>query len=397
MRVSTKSLQVQWLADVYRRQAAMARVQKQVSTGLRVSTAGDDPAGASQVVSLKQGLGRLENFQANGESVRRRLSLEESALGNVQDALARVRELAVEAGGGVQTNETRTAIATEMRELLNGIVDSANSQDGEGRYLFAGNEVRGQPVSLVNGTATYNGDDGVRVQRVGDNRTIREGDSGSDVFFRIRNGNGTFAVAGGATNQGTGFFSAATMTDTSAWVADDYTISFTAPDAYTVTDSGGATIATGSYQPGGTLQFRGASIVLEGSPAAGDSFSVSPSDNTSIFAMVDQLASALESDTAGPKGKAAFQSMLNAALLNLDQAERRLGDVRSSVGSRLAAVDDQKSNNDELTLQLQSTLSSVRDVDYPAAISELQTQQTSLEAAAKVFAQTRSMSLFDLL
>ncbi|CAG0938431.1 Flagellar hook-associated protein 3 [Gammaproteobacteria bacterium] len=397
MRVSSKSIQVQWLADVYRRQAAMARIQKQVSSGLRINTAGDDPGGASQVVSLKQGLGRLENFQASGEAVRRRLSLEEGALSNVQDALARVRELAVEAGGGVQTNDTRKAIAAEIRELLAGMVDSANSQDGEGRYLFGGNAVAGQPVTLSGGVAVYNGDDGVRLQRVGENRSLREGDAGSDVFFRIRNGNGSFSVTGNAGNQGTAFFSAATVTDPSSWVADDYTVSFTGPGAWTVTDSGGATIASGSWQTGDAIQFRGISVTFNGAPAAGDSFSIAASDHDSIFAMVDRLAGALESDSASPRGRAAFQTRLNAVLLDLDQAERHLDDVRSGVGSRLAAVDEQKSNNDELALQLQTTLSSVRDVDYPKAISDLETQLTGLEAAQKVFAQTRSLSLFDLL
>ncbi len=55
MRISSKTLQLQWLADVYRRQAELARVQQQVSTGLRISTAADDPAGAGQVVALRQG------------------------------------------------------------------------------------------------------------------------------------------------------------------------------------------------------------------------------------------------------------------------------------------------------------------------------------------------------
>lgn len=397
MRVSSKSIQVQWLADVYRRQAAMARIQKQVSSGLRINTAGDDPGGASQVVSLKQGLGRLENFQASGEALRRRLSLEEGALTNVQDALVRVRELAVEAGGGVQTNDTRRAIAAEIRELLSGMVDSANSQDGEGRYLFGGNAVTGQPVTLAGGTAVYNGDDGVRLQRVGENRSLREGDAGSDVFFRIRGGNGTYSVAGNTANQGTAFFTAATITDAASWVADDYSIQFTGPGSWTVTDSGGATIASGSWQAGDAIQFRGVSISFNGAPATGDRFAVSASDHGSIFAMVDRLAATLESDSATPQGRAAFQTSLNSVLLDLDQAERHLDDIRSSVGSRLAAVDEQKSNNDELALQLQTTLSSVRDVDYPKAISDLQTQLTGLEAAQKVFAQTRSLSLFDLL
>ncbi len=397
MRISTKSFQVQWLADVYRRQAEMARVQRQVSSGLRINTAGDDPGGASQVVSLKQGLGHLENFQANGEVVRRRLALEESALGKVQDALVRVRELAVQAGGGIQTNETRQAIATEMREILAGIIDTANSQDGENRYLFAGNQVSSQPVTLSGGVAVYNGDDGVRQQRIGDSRTVREGDPGSDVFFRIRDGNGRFAVAADAGNQGTAFFTAATLTDAGAWIPDDYSIRFTTPNSWTASDSGGNVVASGSWQAGETLTFRGAAITLDGAPATGDRFTVSTSRHASVFTMVDRLAGALEGDTVTPQGKAAFQNTLNATLLDLDQAERHFNDIRSSVGSRLAAVDEQKSGNEELALQLQTTMSSLRDVDYPKAISELQLQLTGLEAAQRVFAQARNLSLFDVL
>jgi len=397
MRVSTKSIQFQWLADVYRRQAAMARVQKQVSSGLRINTAADDPAGASQVVSLQQGLARLDNFQANGEAARRRLSLEEGALGNVQDTLVRMRELAVEAGGGVQTSDTRKAMAAEIRELLAGLVDTVNSQDGEGHYLFAGTTTGNRPVAQAGGTLQYNGDDGTRLQRIGEDRSVREGDAGSDVFFRIRNGNGTFAVSAGAGNQGSAFLATTGITDRSAWVADAYTIAFTGPGSWTVTDSGNATVASGSWQPGGAIAFRGISVTLDGTPAAGDRFTVSPSANTSLFAMADRLASALESDSMTPSGRAAFQTALNSALLDLDQAERHIEGIRSSVGSRLAALDGQKSSNDELALQLQSTMSSVRDVDYPKAISDLQTQLTGLEAAHRVYAQMRSLSLFDVL
>lgn len=397
MRVSTKSLQLQWLADVYRRQAEIARVQKQVTSGLRVGTAADDPAGAGQLVTLRQGLDRLGNYAANTEAARRRLSLEENALDKFGDALGRARELAVQAGGGVQNSDTRGAIAAEMRELLATMVDIANSQDGEGRYLFGGSEPRGEPVTIVGDIATYNGDDGARLQRIGDSRTIREGDPGSEVFFAVRNGNGTFYVQDAAANSGTAIFTAATVADPAAWVADDYAITFTAPGAYTVTDSSGATVSTGTWSSGEAISFRGASVTIEGAPATGDAFRVRPAVNRSPFQTMIRLIGGLESDSNGAAGRADFQNMLNASLLNLDQVERHLSDVRSSVGARLATVDEQKSNNEELALQLESTLSSVRDVDYAAAISDLETELTGLEAAQKVFAQTRGLSLFDLL
>lgn len=397
MRVSTKSLQLQWLADVYRRQAEIARVQKQVTSGLRVASAVDDPAGAGQVVSLKQGIDRLSNYSANAEAARRRLSLEENALDKFGDALSRVRELTVQAGGGIQTTDTRSAIATEMRELLATMVDIANSQDGEGRYLFGGNESRGEPVTIANDVATYNGDDGARLQRIGESRSIREGDPGSEVFFAIRNGNGTFYVQDGAVNAGTAIFTEATVSNPSAWVADDYTVTFTSPGAYAVTDSSGTTLATGAWTSGETITFQGASVTFEGQPAAGDTFRVRPAVNRSVFQTMVRLIGGLETESNSAVGRADFQNMLNATLLNLDQVERHVSGVRSGIGARLAALDEQKSNNEELALQLESTLSSVRDVDYAAAISDLETELTGLEAAQKVFAQTRGLSLFDLL
>ncbi len=397
MRISSKSIQLQWLADVYRRQAEMARVQKQVSSGLRVSTAADDPAGAGQIVTLRQGIDRLENYKANGEAVRRRLSLEENALSQFGDAVSRIRELAVQAGGGIQTTETRKAIAAEVRELLAGMIDTANSQDGEGRYLFGGNELGGEPVTMVNGSAIYNGDDGQRTQRIGDSRTISEGDAGSDVFFNIRNGNGTFYVIDGSANQGTGVFSSASVTNAGAWVPDTYTINFTAANAYDVTDSLGNLVTSGTWTSGQTISFQGAAVTLEGAPAVGDTFAVRSSINRSPFATVSRFVAGLETESNSATGRADFQNLLNSTLMNLDQVELHLGNVRSSVGARLAAIDEQLSNNDDLSLQLESTLSGIRDVDYPRAISDLETNLTALEAAQKVFAQTRSSSLFDLL
>jgi flagellar hook-associated protein 3 FlgL len=164
-----------------------------------------------------------------------------------------------------------------------------------------------------------------------------------------------------------------------------------------VTDSGGATVASGAWGPGGAIAFQGATLVIEGQPAVGDSFTVAPSINRSAFETVSGLIAALESDSITGAGRARFQNSLNDTLMGLDQVERHLSDVRSTVGARLAALDEQRSNNEELSIQLQSTISTVRDVDYPGAISKLETSLTALEAAQKVFAQTRSLSLFDLL
>jgi flagellar hook-associated protein 3 FlgL len=397
MRVSSKTFQLQWLASFNQRQAGLVDIQRQVSTGRRVTTAADDPAGAAQMVLLQQGLDRLENYRANADTARRRLSLSEGALSEGTDVLNRVRELAIQAGGATQTPETRAALANEARELLRGLLDLANSQDGEGRYLFAGNSVDTLPFILNGDAVVYAGDQGNRAQRIGENRTITEGDPGSAVFSAIRNGNGTFSVAPDSGNAGTGIYTAAVVTDPAAWIADDYSVVFTAPDAYEVRDGSGTVLQSGAFSAGDTIQFNGIGLTIAGEPAAGDSFTVSPSANQSVFQTVQNFITAMETGLGGPADRALAQSAVNSAILDIDQALLNLSTVRSSVGARLAAIDQQGTANEELALQYTQTLSLVRDVDYASAISELEQQLMGLEAAQKTFARTRSFSLFNLI
>jgi flagellar hook-associated protein 3 FlgL len=397
MRISSSTLQLQWLASFRRQQAALADVQRQLSSGRRVETAADDPIGMGQMVRLQAGLERLQSYATNAETARRRLAIEEETLGSVSSALDRIRELAIQAGTGTQTQENRNAIASEVRELLNGILDAANAQDGEGRYLFAGNLVKTQPFVTQGTAVSYQGDDGQRFQRISDQRTVAEGDSGERVFTRIRNGNGTFAIRPDAGNQGGAFWTSATTGSAGTWVPDTYTLSFTDPATWTVTDSDNNVVATGSYVSGGGISFNGVSLVLEGEPAAGDSFTISPSSHQSVFDTVQGFLDALAGGISQPEERALFQSRLNATLQDLDQAMGNLSVVRSEVGARLAAIDQQLGSNDDLELELNRTLSGLRDVDYAKTISDLEQRLTSLEAAQKAFARTRAFSLFDVL
>jgi flagellar hook-associated protein 3 FlgL len=156
-------------------------------------------------------------------------------------------------------------------------------------------------------------------------------------------------------------------------------------------------VASGNWLPGETIAFNGASITFAGNPAAGDGFTVASAANQSVFDIAAELARALEADMSTPADRAQFQNALNRALLDLDGAQAHVNEARSRVGVRLAVIDSQIESNSELELELQKTLSTLRDVDMAKAVSELQTQLLGLEAAQKVFARTRSMSLFDVL
>lgn len=395
MRVSSSVYQLQWLASIRRQQVDVAATQQQVSTGKRINTAADDPAGAAQAILLQQGLDRLKNYAANAETAQRRLGLEEGSLSQATEALNRVRELAIQAANGTQTRESRSAIAAEARELLAGLLNTANSQDGEGRYLFAGNQVQSRPFILTS-TVQYNGDSGTRSQRVADARTVQEGDSGSAVFMQIPSGNGTYTVSSATSNTGTASWTSATATNGTPFVPGTYTVAFTSASTWEAS-SAGVVLASGTYAPGGSVSFQGATIALQGTPAAGDQFTVAPARFQDVFKTVQDFITTLGTDTASPAGRSTFQNQLNSNLQNLDQALQHLGNFRSQVGSRLASIDQQTENNADVQLELKRSLSVIRDLDYATAISRLELQLTSLQAAQKAYARTQSFSLFDVL
>ena len=124
---------------------------------------------------------------------------------------------------------------------------------------------------------------------------------------------------------------------------------------------------------------------------------MAPAGFQDVFQTVQDFITTLSTDTASPAGRSTFQNQLNANLQNLDQALQHISNFRSQVGSRLATIDQQTDNNADVQVELKRSLSVIRDLDYATAISQLELQITSLEAAQKAYARTQSFSLFDVL
>jgi flagellar hook-associated protein 1 len=115
----------------------------------------------------------------------------------------------------------------------------------------------------------------------------------------------------GTGNTGTGQVSAAGVTNPSTYTPGTYTIAFTSPTAYQVKNGAGTVVSSGTYTSGTPITFNGAQVTLSGTPANGDTFTVSPNsaansgDNSNMFAMIDALSSsALVGGTTSLSGAA---------------------------------------------------------------------------------------------
>ncbi|HBA35924.1 MAG TPA: flagellar hook-associated protein 3, partial [Gammaproteobacteria bacterium] len=90
-------------------------------------------------------------------------------------------------------------------------------------------------------------------------------------------------------------------------------------------------------------------------------------------------------------------AVMGTAIDDLGKALDNVTEFRTQTGARLNSLDSQHDQNEAYELQIQSTLSQLRDLDYVEAIGQLQFQMFALEAAQASFARIEGNSLFNYL
>lgn len=404
MRVSSNTIYDLTVAGINQQQARLLKTQQQISTGRKILTASDDPVAAARALEVSQSDAINTQYGVNRMSVRHTLSMAEGMLQSVTSLLQDVRTAAVGAGNGLLNDTSRQSIASDMSNRLQELVGLANSTDGSGNYLFAGYQSRTLPFAGTAAGMGYFGDDGQRLVQVSSSRQMAASESGADIFMRVKNGNGTFVTQASVANTGSGIASTGSVIDPTLLTGNNYSIAFSVVagvTTYSVTNTTTATPVSAGipYVSGQAISIDGMQFDIHGTPADGDTFTVSPSVNESIFKTISDMISVL--NTPVPSGSASGAAQLAGGLQrginNLDKALDNVLASQASMGLRLNELDALQSTGDDLGLQYKQTLSDLQDVDYNKAISDLTQQQTYLQAAQQTFAKVAGLSLFDYL
>lgn len=399
-RVSTFGAQQQAVSLMLAQQAKLARTQEQLSTGLKLNSAKDNPVAAGVAVALDRAEAEYVRFGANADVLINRLTLQENALASVNDIVARLRELAVQANSAVLDQSARQALLPELRELKGALLAAANTFDGQGRYLFGGTLDATLPFIEQGGSVAYAGDQSQRRIDVAPGVSIADADPGSEVFMRIRLGNGTAIARPADANGGTARLASDGFTDQRLWDGGTYRITFDGAGGYQVLDGNDDPLVpplAGTYIEGQAITVAGYQVTLRGTPAAGDAFEIGPAPTQDIFGLVDRLTEALLTPDTPLENQALRQNRFYAVIQDLGQAGDHLVDRRAAVGARLAAIDRSGEEREGALLSTRNTLSQLRDLDYYDAISRLSRESAVLEAAQATFTRVQSLSLFSYL
>ncbi len=396
-RISTGMVFNQSVSLMMAKQSKMNHLEQQLATGSKLVSAKDDPVAAGTAVSLDRAVAALDQLGKNANVVQNRLGLQENALAEAGEMMSRITELTLQASNPALSSADLKGVASELRSIKESLLSLANTTDGTGRYLFGGTNGDSAPFSLANGAVTYSGDQTQRQVEVAPGTFVGDALPGSEIFMRLRTGDGTVDGSASASNAGTGVLTNIGRDGTSSWNGESYTIAFTGTDAYEIRDANGAVLSTGTYTAGEDIVFGGMRVTLEGTPAAGDTFNAGPSTTRDIFATVDQLVAALDMDTSTPEARAAQQNLLQTGTRDVARAAETMIDARASGGAQLTAIDNAESLRESNAVSLKTTLSGMRDLDYADAISQYKLESAALQAAQTMFSQMQTMSLFNMI
>jgi len=398
MRISTSHIYLKGVQSFGDQQVKLAKLQEQISTGLRITRPSDDPAASARVLELEQAVSQMEQYNVNINLAEARLKLEESTLNAVENVYFRVKELTVQANNSALSTTDLKAIGTEINQKYQELLSLANTVDNNGSYLFAGFQSDSPPFEQTQTGSIrhvqYVGDQGQRSVQISPTRQIATDNPGSHVFLQLDSNLGLRESAATA-NGGNAVIAPADVFDTTAYTPGDFQIVFTSPTTYDIVDLSGPTnlVTAATYADNSSIEFNGIRTSISGTPNAGDSFDITQGRYRDIFTTLNGLTDTLNSEPSNIQRAA----NLSQAQADIESFFNRVLDVRTSIGGRLNALQTQFDNNDAIRVSTRETISTLRDVDLAEAISQLTLEQTTLDAAQAIFARITSSSLFNFL
>ncbi len=181
MRITTNQLARNILFNLSENSQRTDLLQREMSSGKRVTVPSDDPNSAIKILHLKTALMESDQYARNLDDGQGWLQTTEAALDSVEQIVADAQTLSVQGANGSLPAGARDALAKNVQELYNQLLAQANSMYGN-RYLFGGTKTLTQPYTEAAGVVTYNGNASDIKREIGFGQTVAINLTGDKVF-----------------------------------------------------------------------------------------------------------------------------------------------------------------------------------------------------------------------
>ena len=400
MRITTNMTYQNSTRALQKASERLDKASEQMTTGDKFATAGEDPTGMAQKLSLTSKITAFQQYSTNGSLLDSSLTLEGTILDSVTTNLQSAYTLTQKSVNGAMSATDKKSIASELEQLQSQLYDLMNSKNADGEYIFGGNQSQTQPfVKNDAGDYEFKGDTGQRMIQVAPSVQIEANDSGLSVFQQVatrRTLSSTstdLAIGVSSQSEFDSFFR--NQYDFTTPANNIYTISTTAsPDQYLITGNNGYS-QTGDYIPGEAINFNGISLTMAAAAGSGPAqqFTLDAPTNDNVLnslnTMIDKLKnSSTLTDEEWASTIADVQTHINNTL-------DRVGIIQGAVGGRQNNLDQIMNSNSSLQTITSEAKANVSEIDLYEAISNVSLQENALTMAQQAFAKVNKSTLFD--
>lgn len=169
------------LNQLQRTQAALMRVQNQLTTGRQLSTPSDNPGAAAIAQQIRKTLEKREAYAVNLKQAGDNLAAVDSTLADVSNLLQQAQNLASANVGDNVTQDERNNAAVVVRSIYQQLVTLGNKSIA-GSYLFGGDKFDRPPFEEFAGGVRFVGSETTLLNDVDESTAADFQVNGADVF-----------------------------------------------------------------------------------------------------------------------------------------------------------------------------------------------------------------------
>ncbi|MBV8639542.1 MAG: hypothetical protein JO322_15800 [Candidatus Eremiobacteraeota bacterium] len=402
-------------------QNALRNVVNQLSSGLRINSAADDPSGLAIATNLQTQVDGYNQAVQNVQNANNAAQVASGALQTTTDILQRIRDLSVEAASDINSNSDRQNLQVEVSQLLLEVNRISQNTNFNGQALLDGSHAgfQAEVNATVNVTAntalSTNGNLNVKGINYGFLAATVTGVGGNAGFNTTSGGVQGITAKGKGTVDGTIELQ---VINTGVSIAVQETFVDSATGKVCVS----ATLYHGQISPGATAKntvanaFDNVNIQLGSFTTAdvGTTAYIKVSQNVAALTNPDHPALSFQS--AADEGdviqigiQATNTSTLRVSNINLalsaanapslgaedaigqiDNALQTILNQQAQLGAVIVRLNEDASNDNVAAVNLQASESSIRDLNVGAATTEFTKLQILVQVGTSVLAQSNS-------
>ena len=361
----------------------MELAMERLSTGKRINSAADDAAGvaiASRLSAEIKGTNMAIRNAMDGQSL---IDTAEGAHQEIENALQRMRELAVQAANDTNDTDDRTALQAEMDALTTEIDRIAANTTWAGKVLLNGAGSLGTVHTTPDSNATFSFH--VGAENAGTTDTVTATISGMDATSLGVKGE-TAVVLGTEVEAGTGKINLSNdtnLTDTTYSTVTVATASATgdvlgfAIDGVNISVTNSITDKYSALEDGNAEQIKDAVQAKIDDGTLGAGYSVSVSGH--VVTIINKGALSLSNNTNA-----------QAAIALIDTAIKDVNTQRSTLGALTNRLDSTVNNLTNISNNLAAGKGRIEDADFAAETTNLAKAQILQQASTAMLAQANA-------